>query len=531
MTRRAFLTAAFVLLVVMGLFPILTMLAGSFAAEGRISLEAYRGLLSSGREWTLLGHSVILALSVSLLTTVVGVPLGILLGKTDLPFRRLFMVLFSVPLLIPTYITAVGWTDFLGPNGLFESLAGSVAARAAYRQLVGLPGCVFVLFSTFLPIVVLLTITSLKSLNPRWEEAGRLVDGWTGTLRRITVPLIVPGISLGTILVFLLALGEFGVPNFLRYDVFTAESFLQFSAFYDFRAATASVVPLAVITGLVVLGEWLFLRERLHQVQPISERTAGPPISLGTLRPVWLSLVGLLCVVIVLLPLIVLVVRSSSFATYTAAFRVASDSLQRSLMYAAVGASGLVVIGFFLGYLIQRQSMPFWRAADALLIFLFALPGTVIGIGLVSLWNRSWTNFVYGTAAIIILGYLAKYAALTSRITASVLMLIPKSMEEAGQAAGIPWLRRIGSIVMPLAKKGILAGWIVGYIFCLRDLETTMIIYPAGHETLPVRITTLMANSPAELIAALCVVMVVTTVLPPALLWTLFSLPLRTRRS
>jgi iron(III) transport system permease protein len=329
--------------------------------------------------------------------------------------------------------------------------------------------------------------------------------------------------------VFLLTLGEFGVPNFLRYDVFTLESFVQFSAFYDFGAATAAVIPLVAITGIVLMAEWMFLRERFHQVQAVSDKTGGPPVELGESRTWLLAFVALLCFFIVVLPLLVLLARSSSVSVYGAAFRVAYDSLLRSLLYAAVGASLLALIGFFSGYLIHHQAMPFWRAADTLTIFLFALPSTVIGIGLISMWNRPWTNFVYGTVAMIIFGYLVKYTALTSRITASVLTLVPRSMEEAGQAAGLRWLPRIGSIVMPMARRGILAGWLVGYIFCLRDLETTMIVYPPGYETLPVRITTLMANSPAELIAALCVVMVGATVLPPALLWTLFSFNRRTQ--
>jgi len=100
-------------------------------------------------------------------------------------------------------------------------------------------------------------------------------------------------------------------------------------------------------------------------------------------------------------------------------------------------------------------------------------------------------------------------------------------MEEAGQVAGLSWMQRVGKIVTPMAKKGILASWLVGYIFCLRDLETTMIVYPPGHETLPVRIATLMANGSAELIAALSVVMVCSTILPPAFLWTVFTLKIR----
>jgi len=89
----------------------------------------------------------------------------------------------------------------------------------------------------------------------------------------------------------------------------------------------------------------------------------------------------------------------------------------------------LTFLGFFTGYLIQTRGLRCWRSVDSLTLFLFALPGTVIGIGLISLWNRPWTNFIYSTPMIVILGYLAKYTALTSRISVTQLAQIPPSME------------------------------------------------------------------------------------------------------
>lgn len=522
--KRTILTGIFLLVIVLGLFPILAMIAASLHADGRWTFDSYQGLLTSRREWALLRHSFVLAASVSLLTALFGVPLGILFGKTDFPMRRFFTIAFTVPLMIPPYITAIGWADFLGANGLFAKLCGEAAAGAAYNLLFGFTGCLFVLFSTFLPVVILLTMTSLKSVHPRLEDAGRLVTGWPGVLRRITVPLILPSILFGIILVFLLTIGEFGVPNFLRYDVFVLESFVQFSAFYNFGAATAAVLPLALFTVLALLIEWVFLRERFHEVQTVPEKAASPVIELGGCRTGSFVWTAVFCLTVVALPLTVLVGRSFSVSVYASALAVASDSLLRSLVYAVLGASLLSLVGFFMGYLVGRQALPFWRTADTLTIFLFALPSAVIGIGLISLWNRPLTNFIYGSSTMIIIGYLVKYAALTSRITASTLSMIPQSMEDAGELAGLGWMRRIGWIVAPMARKGLLGGWLVGYVFCLRDLETTMIIYPPGHETLPVRIMTLMANSPPERIAALCVVMACATVVPPALAWSLVSL-------
>ena len=84
--------------------------------------------------------------------------------------------------------------------------------------------------------------------------------------------------------------------------------------------------------------------------------------------------------------------------------------------------------------------------------------------------------------------------------------------------AGAGWFRRSSLILAPLAKRGIIAAWLVSYIFCLKDTGISMIVYPPGQDTFPVRTFTLMANSPAHFIAALCVIMIAVTLLPMGLL-------------
>jgi len=220
MTKRGFLTFIAVLFFTIGVLPVLSMLFKSVFIDGHFSLASYEGVLTSARQWTLMKHSMVLSSLVTALTVAVGMPLGILLGKTDLPLRRFFTILFVIPLLIPPYIIAVSWFDLLGNEGLMTLLFGALTAHATTRFLFGLPGCVAVLFSIFLPIPMLLTIIFLRTINPRLEEAGRLVSGWRGVMKGITIPLILPGVLLSAMLVFLLSFGEFSVPNFLRYDVF-----------------------------------------------------------------------------------------------------------------------------------------------------------------------------------------------------------------------------------------------------------------------------------------------------------------------
>ena len=466
-----------------------------------------------------MGHSLLLATLVTLLTGVVGVPLGVLLERTDLPWRKFFTALFVIPLLIPPYIIAVSWFDLLGQDGLLTSLLGPVVTGFTAQYLFGLAGCVLVLFSIFLPIPMVLTIIFLRTINPRLEEAGRLVAGWRKVLGSITIPLILPGVLLAVMLVFLFSFGEFSVPNFLRYSVFPVESFLQFSAFYNFEAATAAAVPLALVALMLLLFEAMFLRERTYQLSAAAGLAHRAVINLGGWRKVCFALVAGTGFILVIMPIVILIIQSAGLAAYAEALHRAGDSLMRSLKYAVIGATLLTVLGFFTGYLIQTKALRIWRIVDSMTVFLFALPGTVVGIGLISLWNTSWTNFIYATPLIILLGYLAKYTVLTSRISINQLAQIPPALEEAAQVVGAGWLRRMLLITLPLARRGLLAGWLVGYIFALRDTGITMLVYPAGYETLPVRIFTLMANGSPQLIAALCIIMILATLLPAGIWW------------
>ncbi|MCP4708872.1 MAG: iron ABC transporter permease [Planctomycetes bacterium] len=366
-------------------------------------------------------------------------------------------------------------------------------------------------------------MTFLKTINPRLEEAGKTVSGWPGVLKGITIPLVLPGVTLASLLVFLMTLTEFGVPNFLRYNVYPVETFTQFAAFYDFGAATAAALPLVIITLLVLLIERIFLREKTYRVQLPSPGRGFMIIGLGKIKIGCVISVSVLCFLLVILPLLILLMQSWSFDAYRLAVIRAGDSLLRSLTYAAIGATALSILGFFCGYLIHNRSLPIWRSVDSLTIILLALPSTVIGIGLILLWNRPATNFIYATPVIIILGYLAQYSALTSRITVSTLMQIPPSMDQAAQMASARWLRRTALIVAPLARRGLITGWLVGYIFCLRDMGISMMVYPPGSDTFPVRTFTLMANGAPELIAALCIIMIAATLLPLFLLAAAFK--------
>ena len=525
MTERLVLIAATLVLAAIGLLPVAAMLRETLIANGHFSLDAYRALLASGDHLVLLmSHSLQLAFLTASLSALIGVPLGVVLGKTDLPWRGALTLVFAAPLVIPSYVLAVAWFSIVGRTGLLSGILPDSWSRQIASAFFGLFGCTFVLASAFMPIATLLTIAFLRSVNPRLENAGRLVSGWPGVLARITLPLVAPAIAFAAVLIFLLSLGEIGVPMFMRFPVYPVETMTQFAAFYDLRAATVTAAPLLLVT-LAVLGLQTRLHKRVLQLGGRAPRGEAAQIALGAWRLPLFALVLAFAVVVVAAPLGALAVQSASVETYRLALAGAGDSILRSLAYAAAGATLLAVLGFFLGYLAERRTLFLWWTNEWIALLLLALPGSVIGIGLISLWNTKATAFIYASPAILILGYLAQYAILPMRVVAASLHTVPRSLEQAAWLSGADWITTLRWIVAPLARRGLLAAWLISFVFALRDVAISIVVYPPGADTLPVRILTLMANGAPSLIAALCIILIAVTLLPLAAagLWLKFG--------
>ena len=249
MEKRLTLAAAALALIAIGLLPVLAMVANTFYVSGEFSLTAYEALLASGKQLTLLmGRSVLLSVSVTFVAMVAGVPLGVLLGRTDLPLRGALTMLLTLPLLVPPYVIAVAWFAVLGSSGWIGRFLSPATSEFLSSTFFGLYGCIGALSTAFMPVAMLMTIGYVGTVNPRLEQAGLLMSHWPHVLTRITLPLIAPAILFAAVLVFLLTLGEVGVPTFLRYPVYPVEILTQFAAFYDFSAATVAAIPMLTIT-------------------------------------------------------------------------------------------------------------------------------------------------------------------------------------------------------------------------------------------------------------------------------------------
>jgi iron(III) transport system permease protein len=173
------------------------------------------------------------------------------------------------------------------------------------------------------------------------------------------------------------------------------------------------------------------------------------------------------------LPLLVLV-REALGARSLATAADSIDAIANSLQLAAVGATVIVAVGVCLGYAQARASRRVRLAAQILLVVLFAVPSTIIGVGLIGLWNRPGPlGVLYGTDAMLPLAYLARFVPVATLILAAATQTVSVSQEEASAVSGVGWLRTVRGILLPQLRVGVAAAWVVAFVLAFGELGAT----------------------------------------------------------
>jgi ABC-type Fe3+ transport system permease subunit len=154
-----------------------------------------------------------------------------------------------------------------------------------------------------------------------------------------------------------------------------------------------------------------------------------------------------------------------------------------------------------------------------LFVVAFGVPSTIVGVGLVGLWNRpGLMGTLYGTDVMFILGYLARFVPVAAVAIAAATRYVPVSHEEAATVSGAGWLRTIARIVVPQIRLGLLTAWAIAFVLAFGELGVSILIAPPGEATLPIRIYTIIANTPPSQVAVLALLQTAVILCPLALL-------------
>lgn len=467
-------------------------------------------LLGSAGPWVLLLRSLGLAASVTAGTLTLGVPMATVLarGRLSRSCRRALFALHALPMFLPPLLPALGWFHLLRGPG----------ARA---WLFSAGGVAFTLILTFTPVVTALVALALRSLSPALVESGRVVASARRVLWRLELPAVRPAAVLAGLLVFALTLSELAVPMFLRVDVYPAAVLTRLGGVvYAPQEAAALALPLLGV-GLALLA--------------VERRVAGPgarallalrsdPSPPVDLPPPLVGFAGLLALASAA-PVGALVLRSLDGGFEHLGMWL-GDSPWNTLRGALAAATLMAMVALALGHALAR-ARPWARRLDAVLLLTFFVPAAVLGVGLVATWHRPATRLVYGSLAIVVLGYLARYTVILVRTVAVAVARSSPAFEQAARVVGAGYGRRLLRVVLPMHARALVAAWLLGLVFCMRDVETAILYYPPGLEPLTVRIFTLEANGGDATVAALAVVQIALTL--AALLAGAFALRGRTR--
>ena len=196
-----------------------------------------------------------------------------------------------------------------------------------------------------------------------------------------------------------------------------------------------------------------------------------------------------------------------------------SEAIRNSLTLAGIGATVVVGVAVWLGYARAHATSWLGRVGDVVFVTLFAVPSTILGVGLISFWNRPGPlGFFYGTDVMFLLALLGRFLPLAAVILAAVARYVPLSHEEAAAVSGAGWARNMGRIVLPQMRLGILATWAIVFVLAFGELGVSILVAPPGEATLPIRIYTLIANSPPSQVALLALLQISVITVPLAIL-------------
>lgn len=448
------------------------------AATG--GLTTWQRLLTT-RLPQLLLSSLSLTVAVVVAALVVALPLAWLAARTDIPGRRTWRWLFGLPLVFPPYVGAFSYITVFGPRGVAEKLTGWSP------DVYSFPAVALVMALFTFPYIFLLAAAALENADGTLEEAGRLLGlSPVQVLWRVTLPLVRPAAAAGALLVALYVLSDFGAVTMLRYSTFTSAIYLQLVGRYDRSAAAVLSGVLAVLTAALLWGEG-HARRRIRFYQVSGSARPLPKVLLGAWRwPASLWVIAV-CALSVALPGIMLLYWTVRGVAEAGLSPDLARYFANSLFTAGIAATLATLLGLPVAYLSGRHRGPLVTAISLLSRCGYVLPGVVVALSLVFFVNRFLPVF-YGTFAVLVAALVLRFLPQGVQAMEAVVAQIPPSLEEASRTLGRNSWRTWRGVTLPLAAPGVTAGWALMFISAMKELPATLLLRPAGFDTLAVRV-------------------------------------------
>lgn len=493
----------------------------SFTSRGGRLFEVRRGVMYLwGHDYGILLNSLIVALFVTVFCSIIGVVAAMLMGRYRFPGKGLFRVLLLIPLLATPFVNAYIIGKLFNPRGgLINYLLVDLLHVLPWRlDIDGLVGVILAQTLSYYPIIFLNVLASLNSIDPSVEEmAENLGARGLRLFRTVTLPLFLPGLAAGAVIVFIFSLEDLGAPigftgaranplsrKLVSYQVYSSFAEALTGSFSPKIAALAVIILFIAVAGFLIIRRYVNLRKyaMLSKGGRWSPRLRTP--SVKTQVAIILSLIFL--VTLASMPQIGTVILATSNwaisgtlptkATGQYLGTLISDpdvtrAIVNSLLYSGAAVVITVLVGSSIAYVVARRDIPGRALLDILATIPVAVPGIALAVGYFLLFSSkmfrgSILDPLLDPALLMILAYSIRRLPFTTRAVSAGLAQVDKSLEESSMNLGANRPTTFFKIVLPLIIGHILGGAILSFVYSMSEVSTSVTLGALREDRVPI---------------------------------------------
>ncbi|MEW6358597.1 MAG: hypothetical protein AB1696_19840 [Planctomycetota bacterium] len=436
-----------------------------------------------------------------LVAMAIGVPIGFLAFRTDLPMRRGIIAGTVVAACLPLYIVAAGWMAVFGQRFWLYSPAGAGWIMGAAHA----------------PLVLLITGVCAVTVDPVLEEQAAVdADPWT-VFRRVTLPLQAWAVAAAGMVVLVFCMSLITVTDILMVRTFAEEALTQFQLSAEPWRAAAVSLPVVALVSVLIVGSVLALRR--HGEGTTAGAGRRPMVfRLGRWRSACFTMVLLTAGAILLVPLAFLLYATSGLGTFVESCRTAAPELRGSLCLSMVAATVAAFLAVPLAWALNRRRR-IGLLIVAGLVLMVAAPAPVAGVGIARILSRGHVLYaIYNSQAVLVFAYVVRVLPFAVVAALPAVRQVPLDLEECAALDGCNWLQKMVHVVAPVSWRGLLLAWLLGFVLSLAEIGASFIVVPPGRTTLTIRFFTLIHYGLYPDAAGICLLLLGAVILPAVLL-------------
>lgn len=488
------------ILAILTIFPLFWIIRYSLLdSTGSFSLVNFASLINDVTLRRPFILAIGMALAVGAVSCLIATPLAWLVSRTDLPGRRLVRALVTASFVTPPFLGAIAWEILAAPNsGMINVLHRYLTNSASDVHLVNIYsfyGLVFAIACYTFPYVFTLVANGLDRVPSDLEDASAILGGKTATtLRRVTIPLVLPAMLAGSLIAILQALTMFGSPAILAlpagFHVITTKIWSLFQYPPKPGLAAAASLPLLLITILLLQGKSWILGSKGYTV--LGGKSGEPKVArLGNWKALAVAFVFIVMSLTVLLPYAALlktaltrnVSESLTWSSITLhnfnfvffEFSATKLAMRNTFLLGFLTATLGTAIALLTAYMVARNTVAGTKILGFLATAPVAIPGIVLGVGLFLTYSHP-ELMLYGTLWILLIAFLTIEMPAGYQQMSSAFHGIHPELEEASRILGASRLKTLRLITAPLLRTSVIATWCFIFIGTIRELSAAILL-------------------------------------------------------